>query len=326
MKNKKIFGLLIIPLVILPIVSALTNQPVVVPKGMVTITFDDGWDTTYAYAYPQMRAYGYKGVIGVITNDVGQKFWPPYGYCSWSQIQTMVNSGWDAISHSVTHPDFDTLSASQIDYQLAASQSMLNGNLTGNKGSRFWSQPYDTQTVNLTAKVGQYYDMACFSEKTGENYPNPPMQYDVQRYSINNETTIAEIQNEIDYAQAYQVWLVLIFHIIAPPAIGTPYDTYVANSTFAQTLSYIHQQNVPVVTFSDVYDNYVNPTVTPTPSPTATTTPPPTIKPTVTPTPTPQPTNQTVGNLTAQQWADYYQWSTNGSALQTYKGITGIQP
>jgi peptidoglycan/xylan/chitin deacetylase (PgdA/CDA1 family) len=304
-------------MVIVPIVSALTNQPIEVPKGMVTFTFDDGWDTTYAYAYPQMRSYGYKGVVGVITDNVGHKYWNPYGYMSWSQLQTVVNNGWDAISHSVTHPNFDTLNDTQVNYEIQQSQTTLNGNLTGNKGSRFWSQPYDTINANITLKVQQKYDMACFGETTGKNYPNPPMQFDVQRYSVTNATTIAQIKDIVDYAQAYQVWVVFIFHIITPN--DTPYDTYVSNSTFASTLAYVHQQNVPVVTFSDVYDSYVSPTTTPTPLPTTT----PSATPV--PTPTPTPTNQTSQSMTAEQWADYYQWSTNGSALQTYKGMVGIK-
>lgn len=324
-KNKKLLSLLIIiPLiVIVPFVSAILNPPIVVPKGMITFTFDDGWDTTYAYAYPQMQAYGYRGVIGVITDSVGTKPWQPYGYASWSQIQTLVNSGWDAISHSVTHPDFNDLTDSQIIYQLQASQQALNGNLTNNKGSRFWSQPYDDFTSdNYTQEIAQYYNMACLSESTGTQTPSQPLQYNIMRYDINNATTLAQIKSEVDYAQAYQVWLVLIIHIITPSDPSA--STYILNSTFASTLAYVKQQNVPVVTFSDVYDTYVappssTPTASPSPAPSPTVTPTPTI------TPTPTPTNQTVGNMTAEQWADYYQWSTNGSALQTYKGLVGAK-
>ena len=64
--------------------------------------------------------------------------------------------------------------------------------------------------------------MACLSESSGTKHPSQPIQYNIMRYDINNATTLAQIKNEIDYAQAYQVWLVLIIHIITSPAIGTP--------------------------------------------------------------------------------------------------------
>lgn len=318
--SKKTLALLIVPLiVVIPIVAAFSNPPITVPKGMISLSFDDGWVTTYTMAYPQMQAYGYKGDIDVITNFVGQEFYPPYGYASWSQIQTMVNSGWDACSHSVTHPDFNNLTQGQITYQLQASRQMLLGNLTGNKGYRFWCQPYDDyDPANYTQEIAQYYDMACLSEVTGNQMVNPPLQYNIERYCISNTTTLSQIEGEVNYAVANSVWLILICHIITP---SDPFaDTYMLNSTFASMLAYIHQENVPVVTFSQVYDTYVAP---PTPSPTATATPTPSLTPAPTATPVPTPTSPSQDNLTAQQWADYYKWSTNGSALQTYKNLIG---
>ena len=324
--KKTVISILISLIVLVPIVSALADPPIVVPKGMVTFSFDDGWVTSYTMAYPQMKAYGYKGDIDVITNDTGQQFYPPYGYASWSQIQTMVNSGWDACSHSVSHPDFNTLNASQINYQLQASQQMLLGNLTGNKGYRFWCQPYDDYNpTNYTQQISKYYDMACLSETTGNNMVNPPLQYNIDRYCISNTTTLTQIKNEISYAIANSVWLIIICHIITPSNAFA--STYMLNSTFANMLSYVHKENVPVVLLSYVYDTYVAPPV-PTPSPTVKPTSTPTASPSPSPTPTitptPSPTPLPSGNMTAEQWADYYRWNTNGSALQNYKKAAGI--
>lgn len=74
------------------------NNPEYQPEKAIILVFDDGTITQYNQAYKEMRRYGYKGVIGTITDKVGTR-----GYMNEKQLLELRNNGWEIASHSKTH-------------------------------------------------------------------------------------------------------------------------------------------------------------------------------------------------------------------------------
>jgi hypothetical protein len=68
-------------------------QVTLVPRGAITITFDDGWLTTYTQAWPVLQEFNLVGNVGVYTEAVG---WS--GYMSESQLQELYDAGWTTSS------------------------------------------------------------------------------------------------------------------------------------------------------------------------------------------------------------------------------------
>lgn len=77
-----------------------TNQPI--PPKSVVLTFDDGYQSVYTYAYPILKKYNLKGTLFAIYDRVGQVagfFDPPHA--SWAELQEMEGSGHiDVQSHT----------------------------------------------------------------------------------------------------------------------------------------------------------------------------------------------------------------------------------
>lgn len=57
-------------------------------RPAIVLTFDDGYDGVYSYAYPLLKRYGFHGVIFQVVGKVGAP-----NHLTWSQLREMVNSG-----------------------------------------------------------------------------------------------------------------------------------------------------------------------------------------------------------------------------------------
>lgn len=98
------------------------------PKKPIILTFDDGYDDAYNYAYPILKAHGYSGMFYIITGKVGWR-----GQASWDQLKQMLANGMQIGSHTIHHVDMgDTyLSSPALAQQEAQiSQATLQSNLS----------------------------------------------------------------------------------------------------------------------------------------------------------------------------------------------------
>jgi peptidoglycan/xylan/chitin deacetylase (PgdA/CDA1 family) len=68
------------------------------PSKPIILTFDDGYDDAYKFAYPILQAHGYSGMFYIITGKVGWK-----GQATWDQLREMLANGMQIGSHTITH-------------------------------------------------------------------------------------------------------------------------------------------------------------------------------------------------------------------------------
>jgi peptidoglycan/xylan/chitin deacetylase (PgdA/CDA1 family) len=68
------------------------------PNKPIILTFDDGYDDAYTFAYPILRKHGYSGMFYIITGKVGWK-----GQATWDQLCEMLANGMQMGSHTITH-------------------------------------------------------------------------------------------------------------------------------------------------------------------------------------------------------------------------------
>jgi hypothetical protein len=94
----------------------------VVLRGAITISFDDGWLTTYTDARSVMDEYGFAGNVAVYTEAVDGGF---PSYMDVGQLQELHDAGWTLVSHTVSHDSLSTLSDLELDAELRLSQRWL---------------------------------------------------------------------------------------------------------------------------------------------------------------------------------------------------------
>lgn len=68
------------------------------PKKTICITFDDGYENNYIYAYPVLKALEFPATIFVYTDAIGRP-----GYLTAKEIKEMAAGGLDIGAHTRTH-------------------------------------------------------------------------------------------------------------------------------------------------------------------------------------------------------------------------------
>lgn len=75
-----------------------------VPPDSVVLTFDDGYESFYKYAYPALKQQKMTATNFIIVNYLGTN--PGTPFLNWDEIQTMKNDGFDFYSHTYNSHDF----------------------------------------------------------------------------------------------------------------------------------------------------------------------------------------------------------------------------
>jgi hypothetical protein len=126
---------------------------IVDPRGAITITFEDGWLSTYTQAFPVLEEFQLRANVAVITGVVG---WD--AYMTLSQLQELDSAGWSMVSHTVNHPRLSTLSDSALDEELRGSRQWISEN--GFSGEGVFIVPYYDWGPRERQAVGKFYRAA----------------------------------------------------------------------------------------------------------------------------------------------------------------------
>ena len=97
------------------------------PSHPIILTFDDGYDDAFHFAFPMLKAHGFSGMFYIITGKVG---WS--AYLNWKQIRTMLKGGMQIGSHTIHHVDMGSLvlySQDLAQQELQKSQAALQNHL-----------------------------------------------------------------------------------------------------------------------------------------------------------------------------------------------------
>ena len=127
------------------------------PDKAVAITFDDGYSSIYATAYPMLEEFGFPFTLFLSTGPVdnGQS-----GYMSWQQIEEMSEAGVLIANHLVDHPymldrepdEDDAAWIDRLKAELLAAETTIEEH-TG-QSHRYLAYPYgeyDSAIVSMLA-------------------------------------------------------------------------------------------------------------------------------------------------------------------------------
>ncbi|MFQ6043357.1 MAG: polysaccharide deacetylase family protein [Candidatus Poribacteria bacterium] len=154
------------------IVSAV-NGAAKFPQKPVLITFDDGYENFYHYAYPIMKKYGYTATVFLLTGYIGMMNdwdvklgWRRFKHLTPAQIRFLSKEGFCFGSHGVNHLFLTYQDDSTVRYEIQTSKSILEDFLK--KPIYFFAYPYgdyDCGTVRLLRECGY---TAAFSLNPGD--------------------------------------------------------------------------------------------------------------------------------------------------------------
>lgn len=86
------------------------------PAKPVVISFDDGYRPQFTYALPELRKHGWPGVLNLKAE--GSDLYT-------SNVEAMIDAGWELASHTINHSDLTTLGAAALEEEVAGSRQIL---------------------------------------------------------------------------------------------------------------------------------------------------------------------------------------------------------
>lgn len=91
------------------------------PDKPVVISFDDGYPSQEKVARPTLARHRWPGVLFLELKNVGN---PETGLTA-AMVKKLIASGWEIGSHTISHPDLTTVSASVLRREVAGSKRLI---------------------------------------------------------------------------------------------------------------------------------------------------------------------------------------------------------
>jgi peptidoglycan/xylan/chitin deacetylase (PgdA/CDA1 family) len=220
--------------------------------GLVSIDFDDGYQSMYDNGLPILDSAGLKSTQYIITQKVGTD-----SYVSLDEVMQMYNNGHEIGVHTRTHPNLTTLTDAQMtDEILGAKQDLISWGIVPTT----LAYPYGgyspaVEAVVLSAGLrgARDSDLGYNSSGLGLTFGGPldhdtlPLELWSEAAEMDMNTTLSDITSEIDYAVANNLWLIILFHRVdeTDPCCSS---ISVDHTLIQGTVDYLVQHKVPVVT------------------------------------------------------------------------------
>jgi Predicted xylanase/chitin deacetylase len=216
-------------------------------RGLISITIDDSWSTDYTNALPILTQHAAPATHYVLTGDVGTS-----NALSLDMLRALQAHGDEIASHTVHHYDLTTLSAADLETELASSRQFLESNGFGPVLD--FASPYGAYDATVLAAIQRNYQ----SHRTVDVGYNAKDDFDPYRLKVQNvfsTTTVSEVDSWAAQAAADRSWLILVYHSIAdPPQEGI--DSTTPAKLEAQ-LSALQSHGLPFVTLRQALDEIV---------------------------------------------------------------------
>jgi peptidoglycan/xylan/chitin deacetylase (PgdA/CDA1 family) len=194
-------------------------------RGLISVTFDDGWASQHENALPILDEYGIPATLYITSGVIDQQ--PTF--MTQSQIQDFADRGHEIASHTVTHPHLRELSPDQLTAELTESQATLR-RLFGPSAATSFASPYAEYNNATLAAIRQVYsNHRAFdddgTDNSGFNTRAAYDPYNLRVKFVESTTTTDTVQGWIDSARANNAWLILAYHEVGANIGGGTYTT-----------------------------------------------------------------------------------------------------
>ncbi|PZS40931.1 MAG: polysaccharide deacetylase [Pseudonocardiales bacterium] len=137
-------------------------------RGLVGLTFDDGYADFREYALPVLARFGFTATVFVIADLLGgANFWDQLGprktLMTAEDIRHIAASGLEIGSHSRRHVSLTSITAADLSAEVSGSRTVLQ-EVSGQDVSGF-CYPYghvDAKAVNAVRAAGYHYGCAIW--------------------------------------------------------------------------------------------------------------------------------------------------------------------
>ncbi len=130
-------------------------------RNGIVITFDDGEENLYEYAFPVLKKYRCPAIVFLICDYIGRKnYWDisvtgkRNQHLNWKQIIEMKEAGIDFGSHTMSHHNLTKLNDRELEYEIFESKKILEKQLGSVDSISYPFNRVDDRVRNVVGKAG----------------------------------------------------------------------------------------------------------------------------------------------------------------------------
>ncbi|KUG61064.1 hypothetical protein AVL61_07815 [Kocuria rosea subsp. polaris] len=213
-------------------------------QPMVSITFDDGWQSVYDRALPLLDKHGFPSTQYINASAIETP-----NFMTADELRQMHGSGHEIASHSYEHVDLSAISADRLDEQMRKSDEMLED---AGLGTSNLAPPYGRSDPQVDWYASKYFDTVR-GTKIGINTRQNLESHNLKVYYVTNETTPDHLAAALAETSKANGWLILVYHQVAEPeSTGTQENSIpadrntVTSDVFADHLRVIDESGIDV--------------------------------------------------------------------------------
>lgn len=241
----------------------------VFPNGVVSIVFDDSYESPYTYARPELDKFGYTATLFTIMDYIGTST-----RLTLTQLQQLQDqSGWEISGHAFTDANHvlteTAMSEDDLDSDLRNMRDWLSYNGFKGMGLAYPQGKFTPTTIGHVKKYFNYGRTILYSDSK-ETFPagDPHRLRAITAISSLDTagdpalpTNITKVGGQLDLCKANTSWLILVFHDIVTSTPGT--TSQCLQSDFVAIVDAINTKGIPCMSIADVlkYSNIKNGTI-----------------------------------------------------------------
>lgn len=206
--------------------------------GLVSVTFDDGWQSIYSQGFPLLERYGINTTQYISTGVIASP-----DYMSWDQLVHLQQGGHEIAAHTHTHADLTKLSAEELTFELTEPKRIL----AALGPVSHMASPYNAHNQAVRAAIAKVYASHRTTDWPYINTKSNLDPYRILAFTVLSTTSVDEIEDLLAQAKAQNGWLVLVYHELSN---GGEFST--TTTSFEDHLKAIQNSNLPTATVGEV--------------------------------------------------------------------------
>ena len=120
---------------------------------MVSITFDDGWQSVYDRALPLLDKHGFRSTQYVNASSIETP-----NFMTAAEVQQLHDAGHEIAAHSYEHVDLTSIDADRLDEEMRKSEEAL---AAAGFDRRDLAPPYGRSDAQVDWYASKYFDMVA---------------------------------------------------------------------------------------------------------------------------------------------------------------------
>lgn len=233
--------------------EAPAEPPKLFREPIVTVTFDDGWESIYSKAAPILQKHGIRTTQYILSGQFDH-----YNYLSREQVLSLQSAGHDIQSHTITHADLAQLDSEMLTRELKESKQVIS-QMTNTRVSDFAS-PLNSYSPKTMKEIKRHYRShrnteASPQHPTNQDYNLKPNfnRWQINAFSVRRTTTVEDIERFLAGAKQRNGWAVLVYHEVDSES---PSYYAVTPKHFAAQMKAVAASGLRIATMDEVMDYY----------------------------------------------------------------------